>query len=595
MKKIVLFSIFIFLIAKMLIAQVDNTKYNSMGKYFLVALTPNDNQVNQMNANSFIITGKENTEITITNPRGQVFKIQYQKNKILKIDEESNPGIILTKDEIWESETFQNKVFKITSNTDISLQVVMKKGLSSESYLAMPVATWGKNYIHNSYWELKEAGQWASGFIIIASEDNTKVSIEYNGKGNTQGSTKEGKKIGDKENITMTKGQTYLVMGDGNSSGVFDFSGTNILGSKPIGVISFHNRTLIPSFEVKSSRSHLVEFMLPTNLWGKNFTTLELNRETNKGDYFRVIALEDNTSLEVTTYMFGSLEIAAKETLNLTKNRFYEFDSIVAKMPHNNISKNMINTWKSDKPIMLVQYSYSSDFDGNIKYKPFMTLVPPEELYTKESYFTTDYSYSNDSKYNENYVHLTIIGSEYVATNQIILESIFINNNRLIDLISPSSFIKIPNSKINIVRIPLVQGQYSIKGDAAFGGIIYGKNDFFNNYGNPAIISFGESSLVNSIDNAEISNDIDIYPNPANEIIKIKLNLTDTKDFKIINYKILDNLGNDVNLKEKMDINLNLTNSEFKIDIKELSSAKYYIVFETIEGKKLYNSFVISK
>src|SRR5690606_1221975 len=102
----------------------------------------------------------------------------------------------------------------------------------------------------------------------------------------------------------------------GIARGECDFSGSVIQSDKPVAVFSYNERTDWPIGV--GNRDNLCEQLLPVDKWGKQHISLQLlapgrktanpignekmDKELASGDYFRVMASEPETFLDVVWY-----------------------------------------------------------------------------------------------------------------------------------------------------------------------------------------------------------------------------------------------------------------------------------------------------
>ena len=77
-----------------------------------------------------------------------------------------------------------------------------------------------------------------------------------------------------------------------------DFTGTKIIANHPVSVFSGAKCVAVSDTMTKSSADHLVEQMIPVSMWGTKFVTISTPGR-DIGDYFRIIASEDSTTISV--------------------------------------------------------------------------------------------------------------------------------------------------------------------------------------------------------------------------------------------------------------------------------------------------------
>lgn len=405
-------------------------KNNNFGKMFVVAFPPNDMPNESLNNLAISIETIFETKIKIYNETG--FYREYNFNK-------GNHIINTENDLSWDMEiNFENEISNkgiiIEANNPISVTIVNSKSYSTDSYTAIPVEKLGNEYVVTSFWDFNEARRWKAGFIVLAYHDNTRVEIVLKGRGE-QFKTLFEDSLGETIVKTLKKGQSYIVNGTGESRGQFDLTGTIIKGNKDFAVIGFSERAMIPAYVVSNGRNHLSEMLFPIKSAGKEFISLEFERGTEKGDYFRVVATEDNTEFSVSWYDKNNYElIDTWEGVLEEKGDFDEFSKVSAKIPHENESIRGIAFFAANKPIQVTQYSYSEQWDGNMKSAdPFMVVLPSLNNFTTATRFSNLNLVDGQSLNGKN--TNIIFYSKNKNIDSIDLAKIYINRERLIDFL----------------------------------------------------------------------------------------------------------------------------------------------------------------
>jgi hypothetical protein len=279
---------------------------SAQGREFWIAIPPNEVDGYAGQLLEFYVTSSYNTEVTLYSALdGRTITKPVRAMEITTFS-------LLTGDLSWsyevrESEVVTQKGIRLSAPHPISVYVLNGKQYTSDGYLALPVNVWGTEYMHLSYYDYEDFMQKrGNGFVVIAAEDQTVVRIQLYGRG--YGQTVGGRRIGQSIEVVLNRGQTYMVRGTGDAPlAQNDFSGTRIVSNKPIGLISFHMRTPIPSSAGITSRDHLVEMLPPISAWGKRYVTIEYQRKARKGDFFRLLASQPNTSFTVRWYRNGQL------------------------------------------------------------------------------------------------------------------------------------------------------------------------------------------------------------------------------------------------------------------------------------------------
>jgi hypothetical protein len=445
---------------------------SAQGKEFVIAIPPNELEGYTANALEIYVTSQQDCQVTIYNAyTGLMIKKKVTANKITTFS--SANGELNWNMECRESEVVLNHGISISADFPVSVHVLNAKLVSADGFLAVPVSSWGREYFHCSYYDFKEIQEWAGGFIVTASEDNTKVSISLYGRGKGSGKTSQGRDIGDVISVVLNQGQVYMVKGNGKSRGIWDLSGTKITSSKPVGLISFHERTMIPAFDIWNGRDHLSEMLLPTTSWGKSFITSQFKRDKNMGDYFRIMASQDSTHFTVKYYDPSNNKLAGTYSGTLKKpGDFLEFLEVFVPQDKINTIKSIwgVAVWEADKPVQLMQYAYSADWDSQTEFDPLMVLIPPTDQYANSTIFQTPAS----SAFITNWFKLIALhDTNDVNFND--LRSFKIDDKAVSQL--DSSFVKhqVPGTNYYWSTYPLPPGSHSIYNDKVkFSGIMYG-------------------------------------------------------------------------------------------------------------------------
>lgn len=474
----------------------------SQGKDFVFCLPLNDCPTCSITAREVYVTSSKNTSFLYEVPAlGFKTRLQVKANQVTVINGASG---MFPMPEIVGSEQISDLGLSIKADDPVSVYVYNGKDVSSDGYLAIPVSSWGTEYIALTYPDFLEVRNWKGGFAFMAAEDNTEVEItlrspsygEYSVTGLNK-RTEGGRKYGDRWKVTLNRGQVYMVQGDGTSRGQFDLSGSKMVASKPIGCIVYHQRTMIPVFSLGGGRDHICEMIPPTSQWGKTYVTLEILRN-NKGDLYRAVALQDGTNIMWSSYDFktgirtngptGVLNMKAGEVRSIPKS-----PEEVVTGPAN--AKGVMGTgvFKSNKPFLLMHQSCSANWDGSGDYDPFTIYCVSAEQYTKGTIFQSP----SNNRYTNHFFGLIAIG-DTTDPSMKLLKSIKLDG-KFVYVITPS-FLgnRIPGTNFYYVRIPISSGSHTIYGDTPFGGEIYGYGQF-DSYGWPAATAFRQLSVFDTL------------------------------------------------------------------------------------------------
>lgn len=471
---------------------------SSQGKEFWIAIPPNEDDRQPYGntgeiAIEIYVTSSKNTMCTVEVPG--LGLIRSKKVEAFKITTFST----LTNDLQWALEVRQSEQpvglgIYVHADQPISVYVLNHRGYTADGYLAIPISSCGTEYIHLSYYDFYEnnaGGEYrGGGFIITAAENGTDVFIELKGKGKEIGQTLGGHRIGDRWRVTLNKGEVYCVMGNGATRGEFDISGSRVVSNKPIGFISFHKRTLIPSFDLWNGRNMLCEMMPPVTAWGKKYATVEFMRK-GRGDFFRIIAARDNTTFIVKWYDLKDGKFLGQRGPILLKKAgdFAEFEEVYVPRNTTNTLESIKGTsiWEADKPSLVMQYSYSTDWDNAPEFDPFMILVIPREQYVPATVFQTP---DAQAQFLTNYFNIIAIGDTTDPSAQK-LKSLTLDGKPIWQLEPMFIFNQIPGTDLFWAKLRVQPGAHVVKGNTKFGGYIYGFSEA-DGYGWPAATAFNK-------------------------------------------------------------------------------------------------------
>ncbi|MFP4543737.1 MAG: T9SS type A sorting domain-containing protein [Candidatus Kapaibacterium sp.] len=457
--------------------------YNgNAGREFIIAIPPNDDQLAQRESLEMYISSAFAANVKIKMPGAQGSLSTKIKPGEVKTFSTFNGGMDWSL-EVWEDESPVEKAIEITSDAPVNVYVLNSKSASSDGYMAIPVSNFGTDYIHCSYYDFHENRKWAGGFLIIGTHDNTEARIFLKGRGGQYDKTAGGKEIGKNYLVKLDKGEVYMIRGGGNTQATFDLTGSRVTSDKPVGLISFHNRTTLPKSNA-SSRDHLSEMIPPTTAWGKEYYSLALNRKINMGDLFRVVALEEDTDVDIRWYDLHNKQQIDKRNFILEKSGdFHDILETDHRWPHSNPSIRGTSVFKADKPILVMQYSYSVSWDGDSNYDPFMFLVTAKEQYNYSTIFQTPVQLG----FKKNYVNIIAIGDVTDPTRADI-KSIKLDGEPVFELIPYFPFNQIPGTDLFWARVEIAMGPHILEGNTKFGAYVYGYKSV-DSYGWPAAFS----------------------------------------------------------------------------------------------------------
>ncbi len=242
-------------------------------------------------------------------------------------------------------------------------------GGSPDGYLGLPVPALGTDYYTVNYTENENFdGIETAEFLIIAAYDSTWVTITT--ASHTQ--DKYGNlshNPGDTWSVMLSKGQSYLVQSSGNYPTIDDLTGSHVVGSKPIAILTGHQEADIPL--KMQSADYLIEMMPPTDTWGTQYFEMPMAGRTICGDYIRILSAENNNSITANGTPIGTLNAGQW-------------------MEQTTVTTPQVYTSSNGKPFIVAQYSYSNHYlNDPANADPFLVLLTPRQEFQNQILFRT--------------------------------------------------------------------------------------------------------------------------------------------------------------------------------------------------------------
>lgn len=472
----------------------------AQGTEFLIAVPPNENPVYPIRkfAVEIYVTSIFDTEVTLEYPGSPAIVRPVNALEVTTFSSLNDSNTLPPDIEIYESEKIVQKAIRITADDPVSVYLLNTKEFTSDGYMALPVSSWGTEYRHVGFYDGIEldSKQYprGGGFLVIADEDQTSCEITLQGKGkDSEGcGTIDGRNIGDTIEVMLNKGDVYPVCSNGMCRGVYDLTGSKVISDKPVGFISFHKRTTIPSMNKGvAGREHLSEMLPPVNKWGRKFTTVEIQRN-DQGDFFRLIASEDNTNWNMKYFDKKTGQILGSQSGAINKaGEFFEYRNIAINGQGTNSFESIrgVSVWSADKPVLLMQYSYSGDWDNNRDFDPFMILIAPDEQYINSTVFQIP-SGEGTVAFDNNWFNI-IVNGDPSDPGQKRLKSVKLDGRELYLICSDFLNNRIPGTDKYWANLKLQPGAHRIISNTKFSGYIYGFSHL-NAYGWPAAMVFND-------------------------------------------------------------------------------------------------------
>jgi len=363
-------------------------------------------------------------------------------------------GVIGTRN---NSEIITNLSFYIKSEKPIIIYGHSQAVTTSESFNILPIEALGKEYIISAYnssglidnfsFDLS-SGSTPSQFALVAIEDNTNVIIIPSSKTRYNNLNKQ--------NITLKKGEVYLVQSEINKRELnLDLTGTIVSSDKPVAVFAGHQRAAVPYDIVGSqpSRDYLVEQIPPLESWNLEVLAVPFPipsqiQTTNLNDIIRIMAGFDNTEI----YINGSL------TTTLNKGKYLE------------LPLNSAYLIKGSAPILVTAYKRTSQVSAsNSSGDPLMQILPSVEQFGNNYKFISIQAWEYNSTtrnynpvYDEHYITLIVHKN---SLNSIELDKKILNT---------SNYKQIPNTEYYYGYEKINIGVHSITAPDNFGLFVCG-------------------------------------------------------------------------------------------------------------------------
>ena len=227
-----------------------------------------------------------------------------------------------------------------------------------------------------------------STFLIVATEDETIITLSLTQTVDISNAPDLVTKIGGStiqagnlETVVLNRLQTLLISSEN------DLSSSRVWSDKPISFISGHECGNLPDNLLFCDQ--LVEQIPPTSTWGTRFITAPIANRTQY-DIFKVVASRNGTIVRRVCNIGGQ-----SSPITLARGQIADLQ----------IFSNQSCYFESDNPVLLVQFSVSSQVDGNTNADPFMVVIPPVEQY-RTNYTINTFQRTATSETNYINIHI---------------------------------------------------------------------------------------------------------------------------------------------------------------------------------------------
>jgi hypothetical protein len=386
------------------------------------------------------ITGEQSSTVTVTVPGiafNQVVVVPAGGLQVVNL-----PATV----QVQTQFVADNKGIHITATNEVTVYGMNAQTATTDAFLAFPLDALGKDHFvlgYNKDFSFSNPTQ----ATFVATENNTTVTV-------TTSVTEGGFVAGVPKNIVLQQGQVYQLRSLSTNA---DYSGSKIVSDKPISVFGGAQCTNI-SGNLRAC-DHLVEQLPPVTSWGRSFVTVPLATRTG-GDVFRFLAQTNGTAISVNGVV----------VTNLNAGQFFE--TILGSNSYNRITSN--------QPILVGQYSRSSEADG-ITSDPFFALVPPDEQ------FLNAYTVSaGTSNIPINFINIT---SPSANIGTVKVDNVVVAGG----LWNP-----IPGTSFSGAKVPVAAGVHRVISTLPIGVLVYGFGSF-DSYGYLGGQSFSAVATVSSV------------------------------------------------------------------------------------------------
>src|SRR3989339_291312 len=352
---------------------------------------------------------------------------------------------------------------------------------TSDSYLALPKSSLGKEYVVASWCDISDFGvQYLPGYTgIVSPFDNNKVRFTMGG---TSGSrTAGGLEPGETRNYTLWKGDVLLISTFGQRA---DISGSRIRATKPVSVLSSNFCAYVP--ENTPYCDYMSEYELPTNTWGTEYHYTPIAGRL-KNSIIKIFTKEAGTSIYLDRQHIATLRTGA----GLENDGWLRFRA------ENGTPRPIV--FSGDKPIYIMQYNTGNNDDGRVvQTDPFMLVLTPLEQYQREIIFNTP-GINGGFGFPKNWINIIYRANDDGSIPDDLEFATVIAGNfiwKKLKTISPNPGLPF-SVKVNGLIYYCKQmelpgdGVYKIRANDPFAAYAYG-NSSDDSYGHPTSVALGD-------------------------------------------------------------------------------------------------------
>lgn len=349
---------------------------SNQGTQFFMTFHPCLEEVGPNNQHKIYISSAVETEVTVSiEYYGLELKAKTIPNDIIEFNFSPTIAQMYAKqgnDRPQPEKLWEKRAIIIESTDPIICYGVTRYKYTSDGYLAIPTNILGKEYIAAAYDDIRAesmGGFYPAYVSVVAVYDNTKMKIIYGGNATSQ--TAGGKQMYDDDEVTMNRGDVWLVGSVGIKS---DLTGTRVIADKPVGCISGNYCANVPNDVMACD--YLIEQNLPMEGWGKKYHYSPIV-DRKKNSLLRIFAKKRNTFFYRNGIKAGIIQRVGGTSSD---------GGWVEVRGAGGDPKTAIFT--ADQPINLVQYNPGIN-DDQVDSDPFQLQLSPIEQYQKSILFNT--------------------------------------------------------------------------------------------------------------------------------------------------------------------------------------------------------------
>ncbi len=356
----------------------ENTykRSNFEGRHFIIAFPDNEIAEAGYPIQKIFISSRHDTKVSIIIDSVESI-VTIKDGSIQSFEIPSEYEIVAS----LSGQILENKTIDIKSSHPITVSCYSSQVYSSDMFVAIPVSSWGKDYITmnmgNDFYEdnynstssqsIENKKSRSGEFMILSAEDLTIVKVFPSASSGISSSF----------SMRLDKGESYLLKGYASTlKHVNDLTGTRVKANKPIGIVSGHMRSAVPIKEdtIAQTKDYLMEMLPPVESWGMDFVTIPWGNKMST--MYKIVASEDNTVISYEDSQMG-------EAFSLQAGEYRVIDNARS-----------TGVWSASAPIMIAQFMarYIRPAPGGTEtsdYDPSYAIVQPTDQYVNSVLFKT--------------------------------------------------------------------------------------------------------------------------------------------------------------------------------------------------------------